>query len=134
MKQYEKEWDAAKEKLERIAGHLGRVDAFCEKRNLEWKNLPPDLCEILESLESYVIHFSRAFVAGSSYLSDLNVLEGGLNQSHEIGRIKKIFSPKSLLQQVKNYDSKLSDVLQDFQVCRRFSIRVSRLTYPCSPS
>ncbi|KAH9987127.1 P-loop containing nucleoside triphosphate hydrolase protein [Russula compacta] len=111
LKQYEKEWDAAKEKFERIAGLLGQVDAFCEKHNRERKDLPPDLCKIFESLES-----------------DLDGLERALNQSHEIGRIKKIFSPKSLLKQVKEFDSKLSDVLQIFHCKLRLNDSLEKLS------
>lgn len=60
-------------------------------------------------------------VAHCTY-SELDGIKAVLKQSKEIGSIKQILLRKELQQKVKQYDGKLSNVVQRFQVCHRFSL------------
>jgi hypothetical protein len=60
--------------------------------------------------------------------SELDGIKSALKQSKEMGSFKQVLLRKDLLQKVKQYDGMLSNVLQRFQVCRRFTILVTLLT------
>lgn len=51
--------------------------------------------------------------------SELDGIKGALEQRKKIKGIKKIILRNDLYGQVKQYDRKLSDMLQLFQVCIR---------------
>jgi hypothetical protein len=60
--------------------------------------------------------------------SELDEIKGALKQSKEIGSIKQVLLRKELLLKVKQYDGKLANVIQRFQVRRRFVIPATLLT------
>ena len=54
MKLHKEEWDVVMRKLIRIAGRVVNVGELCEKYNLEERDLPLGLREILQSLQTCV--------------------------------------------------------------------------------
>jgi hypothetical protein len=124
VKQYKEEWGAVMDKVESIASLVNSVGTSCARYNLDEKDLPRGLRDIFLSLETYG-HLSDILIAGSSCFSELGGIKGALEQSKEVGSIKKILLRNDLLRQVKQYDAKLSHVLQRFQVRRRHVIRVA---------
>lgn len=69
--------------------------------------------------------FPKSIIVHCSYLSELGWIRRALNQSNEAGVIKKTFLHMCLGERVKEYDGRISNVLQAFQVCPRFAIRVT---------
>ena len=63
------------------------------------------------------------------YFSELDGIKGALKENKELGAIKKLFLRKVLLQKVKQHDSKLSNVLQTFNVRCPFTVVVTLLIY-----
>ena len=54
-------------------------------------------------------------------------IKAALKENNKVGGIKKVFLRKDLLRKVKQYDSKLSNVLQTFQVSYLF---IACVTFP----
>lgn len=67
-------------------------------------------------------------MAHCTYFSELDGIKSALKQSKEIGSFKQVLLRKDLLLKVKQYDGMLSNVLQRFQVCHRFTVLVTVLT------
>ena len=63
---------------------------------------------------TYAIQDSHSHV---TKLSDLDGIEGALKECAEASAIKRFFLRADMLKRVKKYDAKLSNVLQNFQVC-----------------
>ncbi|KAI0246915.1 hypothetical protein BJV78DRAFT_1157567 [Lactifluus subvellereus] len=110
VKLHKEEWDVVMRKLIRVAGLVVNVGELCEKYNLEERDLPPGLREILQSLQT-----------------ELGGIEGALKQCTEVGRVKKIILRKELLRKIKQYDGELSNVLQTFQVALALDARLAQL-------
>jgi hypothetical protein len=121
VKQHKEEWAVVMVKLEQVAGLVDIVGTLCGRYNLEEKDLPPGLREIFQSLKMYPFHLSRILNCGSLYFSELDGIKAALKQSKEIGSIKRILLRKDLQQKVKQHDGNLSNVVQRFQVCHRFT-------------
>ncbi|KAI0246909.1 P-loop containing nucleoside triphosphate hydrolase protein [Lactifluus subvellereus] len=111
VKLYKEEWDVVMRKLVRVAGRVVNVGQRCERCNLEEKDLPPDLREILQSLQT-----------------ELAGIEGALKQCTEVGRVKKIILRKELLKKIKQYDVELSNVLQTFHIDLTLDVTPSGLS------
>ena len=129
MKQYEEEWVFVMDKVEKAAGLVCNIGVSCKKYDLEEKDLPANLRECFESLETYVL-FS-GMIASSPYFSELNGIRGALEQRKKIVGLKKFLLRKD--GKVKQYNDKLSSVLESFDVCRRWPIIRFHLT-ELSPS
>lgn len=69
----------------------------------------------------FYIFFRVFLTVAHCTLSELDGINAALKQSQGIGSIKQILLRKDLQQKVKQYDSKLSNVVQRFQVCRRLT-------------
>ncbi|KAI0289562.1 hypothetical protein BC826DRAFT_601651 [Russula brevipes] len=110
VRQYKEEWGAVMDKVESIAGLVNSVGTSCARYNLDEKDLPRGLRDIFLSLET-----------------ELGGIERALEQSKEVGSIKKILLRKDLLRQVKQYDAKLSHVLQRFQATLIVDIRFAQV-------
>ncbi|KAI0289598.1 hypothetical protein BC826DRAFT_1177260 [Russula brevipes] len=110
MKQYEEEWDVVMEKLKKIAHVVGSLGEKCKTYNLEEKDLPSGLRGIFQSLET-----------------DLDKIKSSLKKSKDIRGIKKVLFRMDLLQKIKEYDGKLANVLQIFQVELTLDIRLAQL-------
>lgn len=54
----------------------------------------------------------------------MDEIKSGLKVHKELGRCRRFLLRKDLLRKVKKCDGKLSNVLQTFQVCDRFIMRV----------
>jgi hypothetical protein len=59
----------------------------------------------------------------------LDGIKAALKENKEVGGIKKVFLRKDLLRKVKQYDGKLSNVLQTFQVSCPFIAGVTLPTH-----
>ncbi|KAI0289658.1 hypothetical protein BC826DRAFT_598505 [Russula brevipes] len=109
-KQYKEEWELVMEKVEKVAGLVTYIGASCERYELEEKDLPPGLGAIFECLETELDGIGRA-----------------LAQNRQVGGIKKIILRKELLRKVKQYDGRLSTVLQTFQAALAVDLRFAQL-------
>ena len=67
-------------------------------------------------------------IDGSSCLSDLDEIKSSLKRSKDIRGIKKVLFRMDLVQKVKQYDSKLANVLHTFHVRNQFTVHFPRLT------
>ena len=54
VKLHKEEWDVVMRKLIRVAGRVVHVGELCKKYNVEERDLPPGLREILQSLQTCV--------------------------------------------------------------------------------
>ncbi|KAN0135990.1 P-loop containing nucleoside triphosphate hydrolase protein, partial [Lactarius tabidus] len=97
VKQYNAEWDAVMEKLTSIASIVIDVGEACQTRGLVEEDLPDGLRAILKSLHS-----------------DLDGIEGAMKLCAETSTIKRVLLRADMLQKVRKYDAKLSNVLQTF--------------------
>ncbi|KAI0289655.1 hypothetical protein BC826DRAFT_598354 [Russula brevipes] len=109
-KQYKEEWELVMEKVEQVAGLVTYIGASCEKYKLEEQDLPPGLRTIFGCLEIELEGIGRA-----------------LAQSRQVGGIKKMLLRKDLLRRVKQYDGRLSTVLQTFQAALAVDSRFAQL-------
>ncbi|KAF8268820.1 hypothetical protein EI94DRAFT_1095425 [Lactarius quietus] len=98
VKQCKEEWDAVMDKLSRSANIVISVGKLCQARGLVEEDLPDGLRTIVKSLNS-----------------DLDGIEVALKQCAETSTVKKVLLRADMLQRVKKYDAKLSNVLQNFQ-------------------
>jgi len=110
VKQYKEEWELVMEKIEQVADLVTYIGASCEKYRLEEKDLPAGLRMIFECLES-----------------ELDGVRHALAQNRQVGRIEKMLLRKELLRKVKQYDGRLSTVLQTFQVALAVDSRFAQL-------
>jgi len=110
VKQYKEEWELVMEKVEKVAGLVTYIGASCEKYKLGEKDLPDGLRMIFECLESELDGIGRA-----------------LAQNRQVGGIKKMLLRKELLRKVKQYDGRLSTVLQTFQAALAVDSRFEQL-------
>jgi hypothetical protein len=76
------------------------------------------VCENAFGLLLCTPYFPVAVVASSSHFSELDGIKAALEQSKKIRGIKKFFLRKDLSGKVKQYNDKLSTVIQTFLVCR----------------
>ena len=56
-------------------------------------------------------------IVSLSYLRELGPIEHAIKQRNKVGGVRSVFLGTYLQRKVKTYDSKLSNVLQSFQVC-----------------
>jgi len=117
MKQNKEEWDVVMKKLERIARLVCKVGELCEKNNLEEKDVPLGLRAIFESL-----------------VTELDGIKAALEEHNEVGRMKKLFLRKDMLQKVKQYDGNLANVLQTFLAELVIDVRFAQLTEGFKPT
>ena len=101
----------------------------CRRRPPKWcaKNIevPPKVCP------AYAVQVSL-----SDETSNLDGIEGALKQCAETSTIKRVLLRADMLQRVRKYDAKLSNVLQTFQVRLDLSLIrfVALKTHSCRPS
>jgi hypothetical protein len=86
------------------------------------------VCKNAFSLLLCAPYFPVTVVASSSHFRELDEIKAALEQSKKIRGIKKFFLRKDLSGKVKQYNDKLSTVIEIFLVCRWFAIRIIRLT------
>ncbi|KAN0135988.1 hypothetical protein V8E53_006149 [Lactarius tabidus] len=98
VKQCKEEWDAVMDKLSGSANIVIGVGKLCQSRGLSEEDLPDGLRTILKSLHR-----------------DLDGIEGALKQCAEASTVKRVLLRADMLQKVRKYDAKLSNVLQNFQ-------------------
>ncbi|KAI0285744.1 P-loop containing nucleoside triphosphate hydrolase protein [Russula brevipes] len=110
VKQYKEEWDVVMGRLESIARLVNNVGVACKRYNLEEEDLPDGLREIFQSLKT-----------------ELGGIKGALDQNKNTGGIKKMLLRKDLLRKVKQYDAKLSNVLQIFHATLTMDVRFAQL-------
>jgi len=109
-KQYKEEWELVMEKVKQVAGLVTYIGPSCEIYKLEEKDLPPGLRAIFGCLELELDGIGRA-----------------LAQNRQVGGIKKMLLRKDLLRKVKQYDGRLSTVLQTFQAALAVDSRFAQL-------
>ncbi|KAI0286492.1 hypothetical protein BC826DRAFT_80615 [Russula brevipes] len=110
VKQYKEEWELVMEKVEQVSDLVTYIGALCEKYKLEEKDIPADLRTIFGRLEIQLDGIGRALV-----------------QNMQVGRIEKMLLRKELLRKVKQYDGRLSTVLQTFQAALAVDVRFAQL-------
>ncbi|KAH9986679.1 P-loop containing nucleoside triphosphate hydrolase protein [Russula compacta] len=111
VKQYKEEWGVVMDKLKSIAVLMvDFVRVSAEEHGLEEKDLPRGLLSIFDSLKT-----------------ELHGIKGMLEQIGEIRCFKKILLRKDLLQKVKQYDGKLSNVLDRFNAAIALDTRFAQL-------
>ena len=98
-------------KVEDAARLVCDIGERCEEHNL--KELPARLSKCFASLKTYVIH--PRIIASLSYFSELDGIKGALEQRKKIVGLKKFLLRKD--GKVKQYNDKLSSVLESFRVC-----------------
>jgi len=110
VKQYKEEWELVMEKVEQVAGLVTNIGVLCNKYKLKEKDIPPGLRTIFGCLEIELDGIGRA-----------------LAQNRRVGGIKKMLLRKELLRKVKQYDGRLSTVLQTFQAALAVDSRFAQL-------
>ena len=114
------------EKLTSIASIVIDVGEACRTRGLVEQDLPESLRAILESLLRYV-RPALIYVSLMSNKSDLDGIEGAMKLCAETSTIKRVLLRADMLQKVRKYDAKLSNILQTFHV----RSDLSSLRFPC---
>jgi hypothetical protein len=104
------------EKLASIASIVINVGEVCQAHHLVEEDLPDSLRVILRSLHKYVRPVLLRFRC-LTLTSDLDGIEGALKQCAETNAIERLLLRADMLQRVRKYDAKLSNVLPTFQVC-----------------
>jgi hypothetical protein len=105
------------EKLASIANIVIDVGEACRMRGLVEEDLPDGLRVILTCLHRYVrptLLMSHCLTSNKK--SDLDGIEGAMKLCAETSTIKRVLLRADMLQKVRKYDSKLSNVLQTFHV------------------
>ncbi|KAN0127679.1 hypothetical protein V8E53_014519, partial [Lactarius tabidus] len=110
VRQYKEEWGAVMEKLADIAGIVIDVGESCQAHSLVEEDLPDGVRKVLRSLHS-----------------DLGGIEGALKQCAETKSIKVVLLRADMLQRVRKYDAKLSNVLQSFQAKLLLDTRLAQI-------
>ena len=103
------------EKLASIASIVINVGEVCQAHYHVEEDFPDSLRVILKSLQRYV-RPSLFRLRCLTLSSDLDGIEGALKQCAEKNAIKRVLLRADMLQRVRKYDAKLSNVLQTFQV------------------
>ncbi|KAI0297835.1 hypothetical protein B0F90DRAFT_1736888 [Multifurca ochricompacta] len=98
VKQCKEEWEVVMQKLASVASVVVDVGESCQTHNLKEEDLPTGLRTILRSLRN-----------------DLQGIEDALKESSSIGGMRKFLLRADILRKIKQYDGKLSNVLQTFQ-------------------
>jgi hypothetical protein len=117
------------EKLAKVGSVVVNVGNMCRNHGLKVEELPSDLLAIFGS-------FQRCFFPllnkswSNSKSSDLDGIDDALKECADVKGIKMLLLRNDLLKKVKQYDSKLSMILQVYQVCRKyhFPFRPFKLT------
>jgi hypothetical protein len=104
------------EKLASIASIVIDVGEACQTHGLVEEDLPDGLRALLKSLHRYSRHILLAPHCLISDKSDLDGIEGTLKLCTETSTIKRVLLRADILQKVRKYDAKLSNVLQTFHV------------------
>jgi hypothetical protein len=104
------------EKLADIASIVIDVGESCQAHSLVEEDLPDGVRKILKSLHRYVRHMHSHVSLSDMETSDLGGIEGALKQCAETKSVKRVLLRADMLQRVRKYDTKLSNVLQSFQV------------------
>ena len=113
------------EKLTSIASIVIDVGEACQTRGLVEKDLPDSLRAILKSLLRYVRPTLLRPHSLMSNKSDLDGIESAMKLCAETSTIKRVLLRADMLQKVRKYDAKLSNILQTFHVCfYMFSLRL----------
>ncbi|KAF8268850.1 P-loop containing nucleoside triphosphate hydrolase protein [Lactarius quietus] len=110
VKQYEEEWGVVMEKLADIASIVIGVGESCQTHGLVEEDLPDGVRKILRSLHR-----------------DLGGIEGALKQGAETNAIKRVLLRADMLQRVRKYDAKLSNILQSFQAKLLLDARLAQI-------
>ena len=116
------------EKLTGIASIVIDVGEACRTRGLVEKDLPDSLRAIMKSLLRYVRPTLLRPHSLMSNTSDLGGIEGAMKLCAETSMIKRVLLRADMLQKVRKYDAKLSNILQTFHVrFYMFSLRLALL-------
>ncbi|KAI0291649.1 hypothetical protein B0F90DRAFT_1823673 [Multifurca ochricompacta] len=98
VKVYTEEWGVVMQKLANVGSVVVDVGEMCRMHDLKEDELPPTLRATLLSLQT-----------------DLDGIISALQECAEVKGIKKVLLRTDMLRKVKQYDGKLSNVLQVFQ-------------------
>jgi hypothetical protein len=119
VKQCNVEWEILMEKVKDVASIIADVCESCKMHGLE--DLPSSLHIILETLRRSVSQLIYLFIPGGLFeTSDLYGIEGTLRECKKLRGIRKFFLRADMLRRIKQYDSKLSHILQAFQVSSQY--------------
>ncbi|KAI0301733.1 hypothetical protein B0F90DRAFT_1816933 [Multifurca ochricompacta] len=110
VKQFKGDWDIVMQKVANVASVVVDVGESARMHNLNEEDLPADLRDALRSLQS-----------------DLHGIEGALRECADVRGIKKIILRGDMLRKVKQYDVRLSNVLQVVQTRLAFRIRLAQI-------
>jgi len=99
VKQCEVEWGILMEKVASVSSIVVDVGELCRTHDLKEEDLPTGFRAILEAL-----------------CSDLRAIESTLRESRKIRGIRRVLLRTDMLRKIKQYDSKLSHILQTVQM------------------
>ena len=55
------EWEVVMQRLEEVGRLVVRVGKWCQERNMSQKDLPPEFCDVLGTLQKYAITLHTLF-------------------------------------------------------------------------
>ncbi|KAI0289026.1 hypothetical protein B0F90DRAFT_1826865 [Multifurca ochricompacta] len=113
VKVYKEEWGAVMQKLANVGSVFINVGEMCRVHDFKEDELPLSLRDILRALRE-----------------DLDGMDDALQQCADVRGIKKVLLRTDMLRRVKQYDSKLSNVLQVFQANLTLSL-LTQLIQEC---
>ncbi|KAI0291040.1 hypothetical protein B0F90DRAFT_441944 [Multifurca ochricompacta] len=114
MRGFKGDWEAVMQKLTSVANIVVNVGESCQTHNLKEEDLPAGLRTILLSIRT-----------------ELDGIEAALKECAETGRVTRVILRADMLQTVKQYDAKLSNVLQTFQVSHGIEFIHLSLPFTC---